>query len=109
MKKLLYVSILITGAILFSCNKEEIPAGIESNEVTAVAVDEVFQALTVDDIQLTVDQFSGFGEGFLKSGSIIGETTCPVVTVEKVTAGQEWPRKVTLDFGQGCTKNEKQL
>ena len=108
MKKLLLIAILFSGAILLSCNREEIPANNDV-DVKSVAIDEMFNALTVDEIQIAIDQFSGFGDGFLKSGEVVESTTCPVVTVEKTETAKEWRRKVTVDFGQGCFKNEKQF
>lgn len=109
MKKIIYFSVIFfLGAILFSCEKEELANNKIDSDDAVIAIDEVFQALTVDDAQVLIDLYSGFGEGFLKSGSTIEVDDCPKITVEKVKEGQDWPRKVTLDFGTGCNKAGKQ-
>jgi hypothetical protein len=107
MKKISFILLLVLGFIIYSCDKEEISVNNETGAETLVAISETFMAVTVDDVQFTVDQFSGFGEGYLKSGEIVETATCPVITAEKIKEGQEWPRRVTIDFGEGCTKNEK--
>jgi len=108
MKKLIfYITMTFWGVMIFSCDKEELSVNKETGTETDIAINETFLAVTVDDVQFTVDQFSGFGEGSLKSGEVVETTTCPVVTAEKMIEGQEWPRRVTVDFGEGCTKNEK--
>jgi hypothetical protein len=108
MKKFLYFSVIFfLGAVMFSCEKEELANNkIDAND-SVIAIDEVFQAVTVDDAQVLIDLYSGFGEGFLKSGSAIEAETCPVITVEKIKEGQEWPRKVTLDIKDGCQKGDQ--
>ena len=98
---------LVLGFIIYSCNTEEISVNKEAGDETLIAINETFMAVTVDDVQFIVDQFSGFGEGYLKSGEVVETATCPVITAEKIKEGQEWPRRVTVDFGEGCTKNEK--
>lgn len=107
MKKISFFLSLVLGIIIYSCDKEEISVNKETGDETAIAINETFLAVTVDDVQFTVDQFSGFGEGYLKSGEVIETATCPVITAEKIKEGQEWPRRVTVDFGEGCAKNEK--
>lgn len=108
-KQLFFLTLFFAGAFMLSCEKEDISMNNENGNEVVIAVDEVFQAMAVDEIQITVDQFSAFGEGFLKSGSTV-EGNCPEIKVEKVKEGQDWPRKVTLDFGEnGCVKNEKTI
>ena len=107
MKNLSFFLSLVLGFIFYSCGKEEISVNKETGDETLIAINETFMAVIVDDVQFTVDQFSGFGERNLKSGETIETTTCPVITTEKIKEGQEWPRRVTVDFGEGCTKNEK--
>jgi hypothetical protein len=110
MKKILYFSVMFfLGAIMFSCEKEELTNNKIDSDDSVIAIDEVFSAVTVDDAQVLIDLYSGFGEGFLKSGSTIEAETCPKITVEKVKEGQDWPRKVTLDFGDGCDKGGQQI
>jgi len=107
MKNISFFLSLVLGFVIYSCDNEEISVNKYTEDETLFAINETFMAVIVDDVQFTVDQFSGFGEGYLKSGEVVETATCPVITAEKIREGQEWPRRVTVDFGEGCTKNEK--
>jgi hypothetical protein len=92
--------------IFNSCVKEDLENQKIDESQIDVVVEEAIQAVIIDDILKSVDTYSGFGEDMLKSAELM-EEDCLTITVEKINEGQAWPRKITLDFGEGCTHNEK--
>jgi len=96
-KSIFLTALLLSGAMLFhSCEKE-----VEINPEILETVQEEAVATTIfDDVfaQIEMGENSAFG---LKSGD--GETTssCPAVTVDPV--GPNFPKTITIDFGEiGC-------
>ncbi len=100
----------VLGAIVFtnSCVSDDLENQKQERVQSDIVIDEVIHAVLIDDVLKEVDFYSLFGEGFLKSAEVV-DGDCPVITVEKMKEGQEWPRKVTIDYGDGCEKNGKKM
>ena len=74
----------------------------EDDAIADMAFDDVFSE--VDAVMNAMDMF-GYVMPTLKSGLEIFEI-CKVITVEQ-PEGSFWPRKVTVDYGDGCTVRER--
>jgi hypothetical protein len=105
MKTKIFLIILSLAVISFSsCTKQTTPIDqtsvnlVDDNAVSDVVFDDVFN--TVDNATIILE--NTLGKGDLKSGMIMLADSCPVVTVDNITAGV-WPKTITINYGTGCT------
>jgi len=109
MKKTSFIATFILVVMfIFSCSNDDSVPTTENETGINTTLEEAILAVTIDDIQKDIDLYSNFGEGNLKSAEII-EGDCPVITAEKINQEKDWPRRITIDFGTGCVKNEKEI
>jgi hypothetical protein len=107
MKRTYYLVFALLFLVVLSC-QDNLGDNEQKNDEaqTEIVLEEVLQSVLVDDILKSVDTYSGFGEGMLKSALILDES-CPIVTVKKTEEDQNWPRRITIDYGEGCLHKEK--
>lgn len=96
-KTILLAAFLLSGAMFFhSCEKE-----VEINpEILETVQEEAVATSIFDDVfaQIELGENSAFG---LKSGDGETTTSCPAVTIDPI--GQNFPKTITIDFGEiGC-------
>jgi hypothetical protein len=101
MKALIKTSVVLAATVgaFFACSKEEKkPADDAQTTVelsTANAINDRLYEDVLDEVN-SVNLESGL---YLRTAQ---QTACRTITVEKVTAN-DWPKKVTVDYGTGCT------
>ena len=99
--------VLIAMITMISCEKNK---SIETIDVST-AEDDAVMDMAYDDVFSEVDavmnimDMVGYEISGLKSGEGILET-CKVITVEQPDSAF-WPRVVTIDYGEGCTKGDR--
>lgn len=102
MKKLRILLLAFLALSLFACNDEtESPDVLSSEEQKDLILDEALESSLLDDMLQDIDSYSMFGDG-IKSAET---ETCATITMEKPEEKPYWPRKVIVDFGEGCEKN----
>ncbi|MEN8115583.1 MAG: hypothetical protein ABFS16_01310 [Bacteroidota bacterium] len=104
MKKLHYFLLALVSITIFSCQDDSIQKEDLNDNQKELIIDEALQATIVEDLLADIDIYSALGEE-LKSAEITGG--CPMITIEKPGSAPFWPRKITLDFGDGCDKRGK--
>lgn len=93
-----------TMITLFSCQKD---TPLLDEEVMNLADDDAVSEAVFEDIFSTVDNASIIAEGtgkgeFAKSDTEVFADSCPVITVTRPGPAL-WPKKITVDYGTGCT------
>lgn len=105
MKKVHYLLLAVLSLTIFSCQKSMVDDEQISENQKELIIEETIQSTILDDLLSDIDLYSELGEGWAKSAEIEGG--CPLVTIERPGSAPFWPRKITLDFGDGCEKNGK--
>jgi hypothetical protein len=72
---------------------------IDDDAVTEVAFDDVFNS--VDYATNIMENLLGTAKGDFESTVVLTDS-CPTITIEKTGTGV-FPRKITIDYGLGCT------
>lgn len=90
---------------VFSCQDTLVPDNQMNDDQKELIIEEALQSTILDDLLRDIDIYSALGEGWTKSAEIEGG--CPIITIERPGSAPFWPRKITLDFGDGCEKNGK--
>ena len=96
-KSLILASLFLAGAAFFqSCEKE----GEINEEILETVQEEAVATALFDDIFAQIEK--GESNAFTtKSGEVETTTSCPVVTIDPV--GPNFPKTITIDFGDiGC-------
>lgn len=102
----MFITLLATMLAFASCEKEQLSDEQVEGKNLEVALDEALQAVLIEDILKTIDDYSWIGEGSLKSAVIL-EEDCPEIRVERIEEDKRWPRKVTIDYGENCVHRGK--
>jgi len=99
-KRSIWMSFLLLSLITISCQKQQV-----DNELTSSSGDMSVDIALLDeynaDLYDVLDDADLFLAGDLKNGS----TDCRTVTFEP-EAREEWPKTITIDFGEGCEVRE---
>jgi len=108
MKKRSYISvlsvILFAAITMIACEKNKSVEDIdlmtaEDDAIADLAYDDVFTE--VDMVMNIMDQF-----GYTVPGLKSELDTCPVISIVTMD-GNFWPRKVIVDYGEGCTHTKR--
>ncbi len=88
---------LLAGMLVVSCEKTDVPdvSDIEDDALVENIFDDIFA--TVSDAEVRVDDLI-FSSPGLKSAQV---DSCPLITVDKPDT-ENWPKTITVDFGDGC-------
>jgi hypothetical protein len=93
-----------TLVTLFSCQKD---TPLLDDESVNIADDDAVTEAVFDDVFSTADNASIIAEGIgkgddSKSGTEVLADSCPEITMTRTGSGA-WPKRVTVDYGTGCT------
>lgn len=95
---LILTTLMVTAVVLSSCRKNRDSTLSSSNNALAESMfDDVYKQ--IDDAASQEDSLTQ------KTGDYnLVTAACATVTLEYVTTGQAWPKRLTIDFGNtGCT------